>query len=314
MSFIRLAPGSRRWLALTLALTLYLTGCNGALGAIQPSRGGTIRAADGGHTLTGDVRHLTTLTSRFLADPHDIWVYLPPGYDSQPTMRYPVLYMHDGNNLFDAAIAFGGHEWGMDETAESMIRAGTLTSLIIVGVGNTPNRIAEYTWRQGVVDGKPKGGEGAQYARFLVEEVKPLIDKTFRTQSDRDHTAVMGSSLGGLISLYLARNDGDVFGRIGVMSPSVWWDDHAVLSDLEGLRTDERIYLDMGTNEGSTPEDARQSLADAKDLDARLISFGYRNGQSLSFYVDPRASHNEIAWAHRAPMALSFLFGPPSNR
>lgn len=296
---------NRRYRALYLApLLLALVGCRAPASA-SPAADAAVRAADKG-TITGDVRRHAGFASRYLDDERDLWVYLPPGYDSHPQDRYPVLYMHDGNNLFDARTAFLGNEWHADETAERMIRAGELPPLIIVGVSNTPARIDEYTWQRGTVQGKPMGGKGPLYARMLVEEVKPFIDRTYRTRTDRAHTGVLGSSLGGLVSLYLARNHGETFGRIGAMSPSIWWSDRALLADLHGLRTDDRIWLDMGTREDDTPED---ELDDARALAQELVGFGYVTGRTLGYMEDEGASHNESAWASRLPRALRFLFG-----
>lgn len=292
-----------------LPLLLALAGCHAPATALTATDQAT-RAADNG-TLTGDVRHHAGFASRHLSEKRDLWVYLPPGYDKASSDRYPVLYMHDGNNLFDARTAFLGNEWHMDETAERLIRSGELPPLIIVGVSNTPARIDEYTWQRGTVQGKPMGGLGPRYARMLVEEVKPFIDKTYRTRRDRANTGVMGSSLGGLISLYLARNHGDTFGKIGAMSPSIWWSDRAVLADIKGLRTDDRIWLDMGTREDDTPQD---EIDDARALKRELLGFGYVDGRTLRYVEDDGAVHNESAWAKRAPLALRFLFGPASSR
>lgn len=297
-----------RWLKL-IPLLLALGGCHApatALAALDP----TARAADTG-SLSGDVRRHAGFGSAHLGGNRDLWVYLPPGYEGSSRTRYPVLYMHDGNNLFDARTAFLGNEWHIDETAERLIRSGDLPPLIIVGVSNTPDRIDEYTWQPGTVGGKIMGGKGPRYARMLVEEVKPFIDRTYRTRSDRANTGVMGSSLGGLVSLYLARHHGDTFGKIGAMSPSIWWSDRAVLEDLKGLRGDDRIWLDMGSQEDDTPED---ELADARALNQKLLGFGYVSGRTLRYVEDQGAGHNEAAWARRAPDALRFLFGQDTPR
>jgi predicted alpha/beta superfamily hydrolase len=293
-------------MALAATLAIALSGCHALAASITPAAGATQLAATA--TITGNLRHHPALSSRFLAERRDAWVYLPPGYETSAT-RYPVLYMHDGNNLFDAERAFMGQEWHVDETAERMIRAGEIPPLIIVGVGNTSARMDEYTWVPAELDGKVKGGKGAQYAQFLVNELKPLIDQTYRTLPDREHTGVMGSSLGGLVSLYLARHHGDVFGKVGAMSPSVWWKDRAVLDEIAQLRPDHRVWLDFGTREGSGDEaEARRLLENARELSHRFVQRGYRHGTNLAFMEDPGATHNEAAWARRMPNALRFLF------
>lgn len=152
------------------------------------------------------------------------------------------------------------------------------------------------------------GGRGPDYARFLSEELKPYIDATYRTLPEREQTAVLGSSLGGLISLYLGRFAGDMFGNVGAMSPSLWWADRQVLRDLADIRDDLRIWLDMGTSEGQTPEESERYLQDARDLKALLENRGYEVGRNLAHWEVDGANHSEGAWGHRASMALIFLF------
>jgi predicted alpha/beta superfamily hydrolase len=296
-------------IGLVAMLAIATTGCHAQASAgVAQAHGGSIAAAA---STSGDLRHHPDLASRHLAARRDVWVYLPPGYAAS-AKRYPVLYMHDGNNLFDADRAFMGQEWHVDETAERMIRAGELPPLIIVGVGNTSARMDEYTWVPAEIDGKVAGGQGAQYARFLISELKPMIDRTYRTLPDRENTGVMGSSLGGLVSLYLARHHGDVFGKIGAMSPSVWWKDRAVLDEVAGMRADHRVWLDFGTREGSGDEtQARLRLENARELSRRFEARGYRHERNLAFMEDAGAGHNEAAWARRMPNALRFLFGRP---
>lgn len=258
-----------------------------------------------GGSITGDVRVIKHVASRFLQQPRDVWVYLPPGYD-KATTHYPVLYMHDGNNIFDGSQAFGGHEWQADETAERLIRAGELPPMIIVGAANTSDRMDEYTWVPGQLDGKTVGGAGGRYADFLTKELKPLIDKTYRTKPDRTNTGVLGSSLGGLESFYLGRYDADTYGKIGCMSPSIWWSDRAMLEEVPKFPRNLKVWLDMGWKEGNSPD---EELANARDLEKALEGRGYKQGQDLGYYEDKEGGHNEQAWAYRLPFALKFLFG-----
>ncbi|NNE69290.1 MAG: alpha/beta hydrolase, partial [Rhodothermales bacterium] len=164
--------------------------------------------------LTGDIRHHASVSSGFLDQPRDVRVYLPPGYaDSEH--RYPVLYLHDGGNLFDAANA--GFEWHADEAAEALISGGEIEPLIIVGVDATAARMTEYT----------PGPEGEAYGQFLTRELKPFMDATYRTDPAR--ASVGGSSLGGLISVFLGARYPEVYEGILAASPSVWWDDRSIL-------------------------------------------------------------------------------------
>jgi predicted alpha/beta superfamily hydrolase len=172
-----------------------------------------------GHTLTGDIRHHSDFESDWLDHNRHVLVFLPPGYNDDETRAYPVLYLQDGQNLFDKVTAYGGVEWGVDETAQRLIEAGEIEPLIIAGIYNTgEHRIDEYT---PTVDPElQKGGRADQYGQFIVEELKPFIDQHYRTLARPQHTGIGGSSLGGLVSLYLGLKYPQIFGKLLVMSPS----------------------------------------------------------------------------------------------
>jgi len=176
-------------------------------------------------------------------------------------------------------------------------------------VGNTPERLAEYTWVGAEGLG---GGRGPAYARFLIEEVLPFVRTRYRVHEGRHATAVMGSSLGGLVSLYLGAVHGDVFGRVGAMSPSLWWAERQVFADLLRIRPDLKLWLDMGSCEGDDEAEWAQNLADASALRTLLEARGYVEGESLLFWQAEGADHSEDAWAARAALALSFLFEEPA--
>ena len=236
-------------------------------------------------------------------------VYLPPGYEASKARRYSVFYMHDGQNLFDGATSFiPGQEWRVDETAERLIAAGKIEPVIIVGVYNDKDRIDEYT---PAADAKYKlGGKADLYGRMLVEELKPFIDSQYRTKRDAKHTGLAGSSLGGLASLYLALKYPNVFGRAGVVSPSVWFAGKHILHYVESLpkKSNVRIWIDMGAKEGRTPEEAQQSIEDARLLRDALVKKGWRLGSDLNYFEAEGAEHNEAAWAARVESILTFLF------
>lgn len=261
----------------------------------------------------GDVRHHPGVASRHLGNQRDVWVYLPPGYEQARDQRYPVLYMHDGNNAFDPAIAFAGQEWHLDEHAERMIKSGELPPFILVAVSNTPDRLAEYTWVPGEFDGRRQGGKGQRYARFLIEELKPLVDRTYRTKPDREHTAVMGSSMGGQISLRLGLHHPEVFGRIGAISPGLFWADRVMLEEARAMPKELKIWLDMGVHEEEHVAFFKGAIDDARTLRQRLEARGYREGRNLGYYEDPDGWHNEGTWARRAPMFLRFLMGSSAD-
>ena len=265
------------------------------------------------HTIVGDVRVHKLFHSRILNNDRDVLVYLPPGYDADKHKRYSVLYLHDGQNLFDGATSYiPGEEWRVDENAQLLISEHKVEPLIIVGINNMGSeRLNEYT---PVADDKYKGGKGELYGRMLVEELKPFVDSTYRTRRDAKHTGLGGSSLGGLISLYLALKYPDVFGRVAVISPSVWFANHEIVHFVDGLNAKRRlrIWLDIGTREGRDNEEAARSTTDARMLRDSLIKKGWRVGEDLKYFEAEGAEHNERAWAARLEPVLEYLF--PAKR
>lgn len=266
----------------------------------------TGQAVSGG-TLSGNFRLHAQLSSKHLKYARDVLVWLPPGYEQQSAKRYKVLYMHDGNNLFDRRSSFGGSEWQVDEHAGQLINQGVIEPVIIVGVYNSPGRMEEYTWYPMDLDGQQAGGQAAAYGRFLVEELKPLIDKQYRTLSDRANTAVMGSSLGGLVSFYIGLQYPQVFSQIGMMSPSIWWKDRAVINDVPKLSQNLKVWVDMGTREGQNPD---AMLNDAKNFAAALEKRGFQHHRNLAFHIENGATHSEQAWADRIERPLRFFYTP----
>ncbi|MGH9931554.1 MAG: alpha/beta hydrolase [Pyrinomonadaceae bacterium] len=293
MRFVRHVVGH---CAIRLAAVVAIFYCSGAV-AQQP------------HTVTGDIRAHKSFHSNILRNDRDVLVYLPPGYDASKPKRYSVFYMHDGQNLFDGATSFiPGQEWRVDETAERLIAAGKIEPLIIVGVYNTKDRINEYT---PTADAKYKmGGNADLYGRMLVEELKPFIDAHYRTKRDPKHTGLGGSSLGGLASLYLSLKYPNVFGRAAVVSPSVWFANKQIVRYVEELRKKSgvSVWIDIGTKEGGTPEEAKQSVNDARLLQHTLVKKGWRVGRDLNYFEAEGAEHNEAAWAVRVEAILTFLF------
>jgi predicted alpha/beta superfamily hydrolase len=259
------------------------------------------------HTLTGNFRLHKNFQSNFLPANRDVLVYLPPGYETDVDRHYPVLYLHDGQNLFDGATSFvPGQEWRLDETAESLIRAGRVQPIIIVGIYNAgSHRVDEYTPTQERRTGH--GGRADLYARLLVEELKPFIDSHYRTQKDASHTALGGSSLGGLATLYIGITRPRTFGKLAVMSPSVWWDKRTILDDVRHLTAKPalRVWLDVGTAEGNNPGGI---LTDVRKLRDFMIRKGWRLGDDLAYVEAQGAGHNESAWAARVGAMLEFLF------
>jgi predicted alpha/beta superfamily hydrolase len=257
------------------------------------------------HTLTGNIHVHHNFHSRHLGADRDVIVYLPPGYDYDPSRRYPVLYLQDGQNLFDAATAFLGNEWGLDEAAEQLIGQGKIEPLIIVGIYNTGmQRIGEYT---PVRDRRGRGGLARRYGRLIVEDLKPFIDNLYRTHPEPASTGLGGSSLGGLVTLYLGLEHPKVFSKLVVMSPSVWWANRDIVHRVKKLKKKLplKIWLDIGTAEGGNPEGTER---DAKSLRDALVEKGWEIGLDLAFEVDVGGGHNEAAWGHRIRHALMYLY------
>lgn len=248
-----------------------------------------------------DLRKHEAFQSRFLEHDRTLIVYLPSGYEAS-ARRYPVLYMHDGQNLFDPATAFAGEEWRVDETAESLIAAQLIEPVIVVGIYNTgEHRIDEYTPSR---DPKLGGGQADLYGRMLIEELMPFIDQHYRTLQGPANTGLGGSSLGGLLTLYLGLRYPEIFGKLAVLSPSVWWHKRSILKFIARLKRkpDLKIWLDMGTCEGG------MSLEDTERLRDLLELKGWKEGADLQYSEIEGAMHNESAWAERVGPMLRYLF------
>lgn len=262
------------------------------------------------HTPTGDFRTHAKFHSKFLPTDRDVLVYLPPDYKRNDARRYPVLYLHDGQNLFDAATSFiPGMHWRVGETAQGLIDAGEIEPLIIVGIYNTgTERVEEYT---PTADARYKmGGKAALYGRLIVEELKPFIDARYRTRRDAANTGLGGSSLGGLVSLYLGLQYPEVFGKLAVLSPAVQWDNKMILREVGAVATRStraRIWLDMGTNE------CLPCTANSRLLRDALSAKGWRLDSDLKYFEAEGAQHNEHAWSQRVEPMLRFLF-PQKSR
>jgi len=266
------------------------------------------------HHVSGIIRVAAQVRSPQLHNARDLLVYLPPSYP-YTRRRYPVIYMHDGQNLFDHATSFAG-EWGVDETMEQLAYGEGLEA-IIVGINNTgPQRLAEYTPFR---DRHFGGGRGNHYLDFITQTVKPLIDQDLRTLPEPRYTGVMGSSLGGLISLYAFFRHPDVFGFAGVMSPSLWFADQAIFDFVDAAAYHPgKLYLDAGTREhgeqsatGAMHRAAasRRYYASVRRMKAMLVRKGYRPLRDLMHVEEKWAGHSESSWARRLGPALRFLLG-----
>lgn len=263
--------------------------------------------ADAPHTLTGEFRVHDGFHSEFLEHDRSIIVHLPSGYDPRGALRYPVLYLHDGQNIFDRATSVGD-EWGVDETARALVEQGTVRPLIVVGVYNAgEHRIDEYAPTADPTKGG--GGRAGDYGRMLVQEIKPLIDREYKTLPGAPSTGLGGSSLGGLLTLQLGLAYPTVFSRLAALSPSIWWDDRVILKTVAALpaKLPLRIWLDAGTGEGD------ETTANARALRDAMVSKGWTLDGDLHYFEAPGGEHNERSWAARVGPMLEYLYPPTAT-
>lgn len=253
-------------------------------------------------TPAGRIEAHPSWPSKILGNTRDVWIYLPPSYDENTLVRFPVIYMNDGQNLFNDATAFGGNSWHAADAMNNGAADGTIREAIILGVSATSDRMGEYT---PVPDPNDGGGRGDLYLRFLVEEMKPAIDASFRTLPGQGTTAIIGSSLGGLISAYAGVTHAETFGLIGAVSPSTWWDNRYILGAIGAAPASAqklvRVYVDSGDS-GPSNDDVTNTAQLAKTYRGLNVSVDY--------VVQPGGQHSEIYWAQRLPGALRFLLGP----
>ncbi len=241
--------------------------------------------------------------SSLVDEKHDFVVYLPPTYAMERERYFPVLFMQDGQNLFDPETSFiKGNYWHLGETADELILAGKIEPLVMVGIYNTgEHRIDEYT---PVEDRRLGGGHADAYGQMLVEELRPFVAQKYRVIVSGADCGMGGSSLGGLVSMYLGLRYPHLFGKLAVMSPSVWWHSRAILKTVSHLQhnTGQRIWLDIGTNE------SKRALPDVRLLKEALEKKGWREGENLGYVEAEGADHSEGAWAQRVAPMLQFLF------
>lgn len=241
-----------------------------------------------------------------------VWVYLPPSYATSER-SYPVLYMLDGQNLFDDTTSFVG-EWHVDESCDELIREGEIAELIVVGVDNAAEqRIEEYTpWPDASMR---RGGEGEVFLNSLITELMPWVEKEYRVQLGAATTGFAGSSLGGLMALYVAQHHADTFLRVAALSPSLWWDDGRILEKWDSPPAGLRLWADMGSREGGRTALGSAEVGDAvgrlRTLKDRLVAAGYEPGSQLRVVEVEGAEHNEGAWSARLPQILRFLYPAP---
>lgn len=259
---------------------------------------------------TGDLR-LHEFRSGFFRNGRFLRVWLPPGYDDpeNSVTHYPVLYLNDGQNLFEPSTSFTGVEWQVDETAERLIRERLIPPMIVVGIDNAgKDRLREYMPYRSLSPAMLRV-QGSRYPNFLIKEVMPFISRTYRIASGPQNTGLGGSSLGALISLYTAASHPGWFGRLLLESPSLWASNRQMIKESRAVKQwPERIFLATGTAEAGREDRDRSMVDDVRELAAIFRRAGL-NDRRIKLAVEEGATHHESAWARRFPDALAFLFG-----
>jgi len=259
---------------------------------------------------TGDLR-LHEFRSRVFRNTRFLRVWLPPGYDDAENdrVRYPVLYLNDGQNLFESSTAFGGVEWQVDETADRLIHEGAVPPIIIVGMDNTgKDRIREYMPYRSMQPMMLRV-QGRHYPDFLMKEVMPFVEGNYRVATGEENTGLGGSSLGALIALYTVIVRPGVIGKLLIESPSLWASGRQLIKDSRFARIwPERIFLAVGTEEAGSPDRNRTVVDNVREL-AAIVRRAVLSENRLWLLIKDGAQHNEAAWSERFPEALRFLFG-----
>lgn len=290
----------KKLLLFFIFVSLIFTGCTAKKGEPEVKQRGA-----------SELVFIKNFKSNILNNERNIAVYLPPDYKENSGKKYPVLYMHDGQNLFTEESSGSKAKWKVRETADKLINENKIEDIIIVGIYNTPDRIDEYT--QSYTE-KYKGGKGKDYARFVVEEVKPYIDSNYRTLKDRENTGIAGSSLGGLISLYMGWNYPETFKKIGAISPSFWWDSGIMQKEIEaykGEKKDLNIWIDAGNAEETDDRNNNgiiDMVDDAREMVSALNKKDFITQRDVMFYEVTAGMHNEDSWAERFDQVLLYMF------
>lgn len=258
-------------------------------------------------TRSTDVIEHSAFRSRTLKNTRSLYVWIPPGYEEDRLRKYPVLYMQDGQNLFDDMTA-QNKEWKLDESARALVESNVINRLIIVGIGSTPDRIAEYT-----PDADPKlgGGNSAKYAQFVVEEVKPFIDRRYRTLPEPENTCVGGSGLGALAALNMLQTCPRAFAGAIVMSPTLSWNDRTYLKSIEKdskFLKGKHLWIDVGLAEGDDADQSKAIVDDLHRLQKCLEKSGLKKDREFGVIEADGATADEAAWSQRINDAMKFLF------
>lgn len=258
-----------------------------------------------GSVSMGKIVETTALHKNVVLDEFEgrqMQIYLPDGYHDEPDRIYPVIYMHDGQNLFSGRLAYLW-EWQVDEVMDRLTTEGKIEKTVVVGIYNSSKRAEEYT---PFADRSYGGGQAREFSEYIVDKILPHIENKYRVSDKREDRAVMGSSFGGILSLWMGYQHPEVFSMVGAISPSLWIADGAMLNVLETTtKRDTKIWIDQGTGEYSDFTRNAVSI---------LINNGYKYGEDIVYYEVRGAEHNEIAWSKRIECPFIFFKGKPAEK
>jgi len=243
--------------------------------------------------ITGGVEYYRDFYSPQLDNNRDLIVWLPPSYSINTQQRYPVLYLHDGQNVFDPTTSYLGVDWQLDETATKLIENGKMKEIIMVGINNTNERTAEYSPMQ----------NGKKYSRFLIETLKPMIDSTYHTLANSRNTAVMGSSMGGIISFHLVWEHSDIFSMAACLSPAFLIDNNEIVKRIKKSKKQKPVKLVILNGSNGLETELQPAITEMMNV------LKLKNYDNLIYKVFDGAEHNEAAWAKQVEIPLLYLFG-----
>lgn len=244
--------------------------------------------------------------SKTLDNKRKLRIYLPPSYAEQITKYYPVLYVHDGQNVFHGEESYSGESWDLHKTTDYMIKEDLIEEIIIVAIDNMKEeRLREYAHQDGFYKGDRVKARGFQYEKFLIRELMPFIEQSYRIKKGPENTAMMGSSMGGLVTFNIGLRRRDLFSKLAVMSPSFWWGKTSPLRKINSYqysKLDSKIWIDTGEAEGRFMSFNEKLISRFKELKSNY-------NLDLIYYQVPGAIHSETAWAARVYCPLLYFYG-----